>query len=54
MVDLNMPVMDGFEFIDRIRRSPETEQLAAIALTAFGRSEDRVRALSKRIPASSR
>jgi PAS domain S-box-containing protein len=45
VADLGMPKMDGFELIDRIRRSEATGQLPAIALTAFARSEDRVRAL---------
>jgi CheY-like chemotaxis protein len=45
IADLGMPVMDGFELIHLIRSSEETEQLPAIALTAFARSEDRTRAL---------
>jgi CheY-like chemotaxis protein len=45
VADLGMPVMDGFELIRQIRQSEEHDQLPAIALTAFARSEDRTRAL---------
>ena len=47
VTDLNMPRMDGFELIDRVRRSedPQIRDMPAAALTAFARSEDRRRAL---------
>jgi PAS domain S-box-containing protein len=47
IVDLGMPGMDGFEFIERVRNSPtrEVRDVPAAALTAFARSEDRTRAL---------
>jgi PAS domain S-box-containing protein len=47
VVDLGMPVMDGFEFIRRIRESPnlDVRRIPAAALTAFARSEDRTKAL---------
>ena len=47
VVDLGMPEMDGFEFIARIRASPDPEvrSLPATALTAFARSDDRTKAL---------
>jgi PAS domain S-box-containing protein len=45
--DLGMPEVDGFELLDWVRRLPREEggQVPAIALTAFARSEDRLRAL---------
>jgi PAS domain S-box-containing protein len=47
VVDLGMPVMDGFDFIARIRQSadPEIRDVPAAAVTAFARSEDRTKAL---------
>jgi len=42
-----MPRMDGFELIARIRRSDNiaVREVPAGALTAFARSEDRIRAM---------
>jgi CheY-like chemotaxis protein len=47
VADLGMPEMDGFEFIARIRRSPDptVRDIPATALTAFARSDDRTKAL---------
>ena len=47
VVDLGMPVMDGFEFIARVRASsnPAVRVVPAAALTAFARSDDRTKAL---------
>ena len=47
VVDLGMPMMDGFELIAEVRRNADSElrQVPAAALTAYARSEDRVRAL---------
>ena len=46
--DLGMPEVDGYGLLDRIRALGPARggDLPAIALTAFARSEDRVRALS--------
>jgi two-component system CheB/CheR fusion protein len=43
--DVAMPEMDGYEFIDRLRRLPTNATVAAIALTGFGRPQDEQRAL---------
>jgi CheY-like chemotaxis protein len=45
--DLGMPEVDGFELIGWVRALPRAEggQLPAIALTAFARPEDRLKAL---------
>jgi CheY-like chemotaxis protein len=47
LADLGMPLMDGFELIQRLRQSPDSEVRAipAAALTAYGRTEDRARTL---------
>jgi PAS domain S-box-containing protein len=44
--DLAMPMMDGFEFLRRLRELPRDRHATALALTGFGRAEDidRVRA----------
>jgi signal transduction histidine kinase/ActR/RegA family two-component response regulator len=45
--DIGMPIMDGYDFIRRVRTLESTtgKRIPAIALTAFARSEDRTRAL---------
>jgi PAS domain S-box-containing protein len=47
VTDLGMPRVDGFQFLERIRghRNPLVRHIPAAALTAFARSEDRVKAL---------
>ena len=47
VADLGMPHLDGFQFIDRLRRhpNPRVREVPAAALTAYARSEDRMRAL---------
>ena len=44
--DIAMPNGTGYELIREIRRMPRLEKIPAIALTAFGRVEDRERALT--------
>jgi PAS domain S-box-containing protein len=43
--DLGMPEMDGFELLARVRALVSGAAVPAVALTAFARSEDRLRAL---------
>jgi CheY-like chemotaxis protein len=47
LADLGMPQMNGFQLIDRVRRSERREirDIPAAALTAYARSEDRTKAL---------
>jgi len=40
-----MPEMDGYEFIDALRRLPKMVSVPAIALTGFGRAQDAKSAL---------
>ena len=42
--DISMPGMDGFEFLRRLHSIPMHKDLPAVALTGFGRDEDRKRA----------
>jgi two-component system response regulator len=44
LVDLKMPVMDGFELLERLRAEHDLERLAVVVLTTSGRMEDRERA----------
>ena len=47
VADLGMPLVDGFQFIARVRRhhNPLVREVPAAALTAYARSEDRTTAL---------
>lgn len=42
--DISMPGMDGFEFLNKLRKIPGKKDLPAVALTGFGRPEDVQRA----------
>lgn len=42
--DISMPGMDGFEFVSRLRTLPGYQAVPVVALTGFGRPEDRQRA----------
>jgi len=52
ILDIAMPEEDGYAVLHKVREweaeqgIPQSEQIPAIALTAFGRSEDRLRALA--------
>lgn len=42
--DISMPEMDGFEFLQRLRKIEGREHVPVIAITGFGRSDDIARA----------
>lgn len=44
LVDLKMPVMDGFELLSQLESEHDLEQLAVVVLTTSNRMEDRERA----------
>jgi two-component system chemotaxis response regulator CheY len=44
LVDLNMPKMDGYTFLDQLRRDPELRAVAAIMISTEGRDSDRTKA----------
>jgi len=45
VMDLMMPVLDGFGAIRRLKSQPETEAIPVIAISALSRLSDRRRAL---------
>ncbi|MDZ7260503.1 MAG: response regulator [candidate division KSB1 bacterium] len=47
LVDINMPVMNGEEMIDRVRQNPETADLSIIVISTEG-SETRIEMLENK------
>ena len=41
LLDIGMPGMDGFEVAHRLRAAPELDGIVLVALTGYGRAEDR-------------
>ncbi len=46
LMDMSLPVMDGWEATRRIKNDPATRSIPVIALTAHALTEDRERALA--------
>ena len=46
LVDIGLPVMDGYELARQIRADPALSGISLVALTGYGRDEDRERALA--------
>jgi CheY-like chemotaxis protein len=44
LIDIGLPVMDGYELAERLRALPGGNQLRLIALTGYGQASDRQRA----------
>ena len=45
LLDLNMPILDGFAVIRLIRENPTFHQVPVLAVTAYAMKEDRERVL---------
>jgi CheY-like chemotaxis protein len=43
LLDLGLPVMDGFEVAARLRSDPELRQVRLVAITGYGQTADRQR-----------
>jgi signal transduction histidine kinase len=43
--DIGLPNVDGYEFIERVRRLPGMDKVPAIAISGYAMEEDRLRAL---------
>jgi CheY-like chemotaxis protein len=43
LLDLNMPRMDGFEFLDELRKDPQLREIIVFVLTTSKADEDRSR-----------
>ncbi len=43
LVDLGLPILDGYELIVRLRNLPGLQRLPAIAVTGYGQARDRAR-----------
>jgi CheY-like chemotaxis protein len=46
LLDIGLPVMDGYELARRLREMPELRGLRIIALTGYGQDSDRARSLA--------
>ncbi len=46
LLDIQMPVLDGYQVVRRIRDNPQSTALRVIALTAYAMEGDRDRALA--------
>jgi two-component system, cell cycle response regulator len=45
LLDVNMPVMNGFEVLERLRGNPQLASIKVVALTAYAMRGDREKAL---------
>jgi CheY-like chemotaxis protein len=46
LVDIGLPGMDGYEVARRVRQDPRLRPLVLVALTGYGREEDKRQALA--------
>jgi CheY-like chemotaxis protein len=46
LLDIGLPVMDGYELAARLKELPHWENTRLIAVTGYGQDSDRKRALS--------
>ena len=43
LLDIGLPGMDGFEVVRQLRETPDLHALTIVAVTGYGRAEDRER-----------
>jgi two-component system CheB/CheR fusion protein len=46
LIDIGLPGVDGYEVARRVRQAPKGADLHLVAVTGYGRGEDRERALA--------
>ena len=46
LIDIGLPGMDGYEVARRVRREPTLQRVVLVALTGYGREEDKERSLA--------
>ncbi|MDW8214759.1 MAG: response regulator [Roseiflexaceae bacterium] len=46
LMDMGLPILNGWQATERIKKRPETRHIPIVALTAYALSEDRYRALN--------
>jgi CheY-like chemotaxis protein len=46
LVDLGLPGIDGYEVARQVRRDPDLEQVVLVALTGYGREQDKQQSLA--------
>ena len=46
LLDINMPVLDGFAVLEHIRGNPKFSQIPVVAVTAYAMKEDTERVLA--------
>lgn len=49
LLDLNMPRMDGFQFLEAVRANPKLQNMVVFVLTTSARDTDRMRAYQENI-----
>ncbi|MBO5372795.1 MAG: EAL domain-containing protein, partial [Lachnospiraceae bacterium] len=47
ITDISMPIMDGFELLDRMKASPVLSHIPAVVITAASETEDEISALER-------
>jgi two-component system chemotaxis response regulator CheY len=45
LLDINMPVMNGLEFLQRVQKEPAFQQIPVIIISTEGKEEDTIRGL---------
>jgi CheY-like chemotaxis protein len=45
LLDIGLPVLNGYQVAEELRKSPDTAQCVIIAITGYGQASDRERAL---------